>query len=254
MQKAIREKTVPKCLRETCGGLVKPEIVFFGEQLPAEFFANRMLPAEADLCIVMGTSLTVQPFASLPLFCREATPRVLINMDPVGDLGSRADDVLMLEDCDSGVRRLAEACGWLEELESLWAETAPKGKPEKEEAAKEKPKKSRDELLEEEVDKLTKQVEESLSLGKAQHEWLANHVDNKFARIQEQEETVEPTKPATTEPESEKQAPETETEKQVSETKTEKQAPETKAEATKENPDGEGLQHVFPWLSKKASL
>ncbi|KAF2244938.1 NAD-dependent deacetylase sirtuin-2 [Trematosphaeria pertusa] len=230
MQKAIREKTVPKCLRETCGGLVKPEIVFFGEQLPAEFFANRMLPAEADLCIVMGTSLTVQPFASLPLFCREATPRVLINMDPVGDLGSRADDVLMLEDCDSGVRRLAEACGWLEELESLWAETAPKGKPEKEEAAKEKPKKSRDELLEEEVDKLTKQVEESLSLGKAQHEWLANHVDNKFARIQEQEET------------------------QVSETKTEKQAPETKAEATKENPDGEGLQHVFPWLSKKASL
>ncbi|KAF2802147.1 NAD-dependent deacetylase sirtuin-2, partial [Mytilinidion resinicola] len=125
MREAIREKRVPRCVDAACNGLVKPEIVFFGEQLPREFFENRELPREADLCIVMGTSLSVQPFAGLPSLCREETPRVLINMEQVGGIGSRADDVLVLGDCDAGVRKLAEAAGWLEELEALWARTAP---------------------------------------------------------------------------------------------------------------------------------
>jgi hypothetical protein len=45
---------------------VKPDIVFFGESLPARFFslAEQDLPV-VDLMIVMGTSLVVQPFASL---------------------------------------------------------------------------------------------------------------------------------------------------------------------------------------------
>ena len=47
------------------GGLVKPDIVFFGEQLPPRFFRQLQtdLP-RCDLLIVMGTSLAVQPFAS----------------------------------------------------------------------------------------------------------------------------------------------------------------------------------------------
>ena len=49
-----------------CGGLVKPDIVFFGEALPERFWeaAEADMPA-ADLLLVMGTSLVVQPFASL---------------------------------------------------------------------------------------------------------------------------------------------------------------------------------------------
>jgi NAD-dependent SIR2 family protein deacetylase len=45
---------------------VKPDIVFFGESLPDRFWeaAESDIPA-ADLLIVMGTSLVVQPFASL---------------------------------------------------------------------------------------------------------------------------------------------------------------------------------------------
>jgi NAD-dependent histone deacetylase SIR2 len=75
MKEAIVKKDVPHCLTPECNGLVKPDIVFFGEQLPEAFFMNRMLPATADLCIIMGTSLSVQPFASLPEFVREGTPR-----------------------------------------------------------------------------------------------------------------------------------------------------------------------------------
>lgn len=161
----IEEKTIPKC--HTCEGLVKPEIVFFGEALPSAFFEARSLPAEADLAIVMGTSLTVQPFASLPSLTREYTPRVLINKERVGGIGSRADDVVVLDDCDTGVRKLAEACGWLEELEEMWAKTAPK---EGSEIAKPEPGRARtmDEKLEDEIDKLTKEIDGTLNLSR----WL----------------------------------------------------------------------------------
>lgn len=163
----IEAKTIPRCF--SCKGLVKPEIVFFGESLPADFFVNRSLPSQADLCIVMGTSLTVQPFASLPQMCYEGTPRVLINKEAVGGFGSRADDVLVLEDCDKGVCKLANACGWLEELVVMWEKTASKpaydlaesGEKDKAEVAKNK-----DQALEDEVDKLTKEVDETLNLSK----------------------------------------------------------------------------------------
>ena len=39
MKKAIDEKVIPKCPK--CEGLVKPDIVFFGEALPARFFTRR---------------------------------------------------------------------------------------------------------------------------------------------------------------------------------------------------------------------
>ncbi|KAJ4347196.1 Sir2 histone deacetylase Hst2 [Didymosphaeria variabile] len=232
MKKAIHEKSVPHCIREECDGLVKPEIVFFGEQLPADFFENRSLPGEADLCIVMGTSLSVQPFASLPMMCGDGTPRVLINGEQVGEMGSRADDVLLIQDCDTGVRKLAEACGWLDELEDLWEQTAPwarSGQPKPEQA--DEPKKSPDEQLQDEVDKLTKEIDQNLQLGQDQHTWLENHVDNKFARVQDNENGKGPTAPLTTG-------------KTV--------ASDTKAE--RREPSDGGLHHVFPWLSKKSSL
>jgi NAD-dependent histone deacetylase SIR2 len=116
------------------------------------------------LCIVMGSSLSVQPFASLPQLAQEGKPRILINREIVGGLGSRPDDVLMLGDCDTGVRKLAKACGWLEELEALWAATAPKEASELGQEAQ--PEKSQDEKLEDEINKLTAEVDETLNLFK----------------------------------------------------------------------------------------
>ncbi|KAI9673928.1 MAG: Sir2 histone deacetylase Hst2 [Caeruleum heppii] len=157
MKKAILAKEVPHCVSDECPGLVKPDIVFFGEQLPEAFHTNRTLPMAADLCIVMGTSLSVQPFASLPGFCKEGVPRVLVNSEQVGGLGSRADDVLILEDCDAGVAKLAAALGWKEELERLQQELNPQ-------PVAEESKKTKDELVEEEVEKLTRDVESALKL------------------------------------------------------------------------------------------
>ncbi|TKA61624.1 hypothetical protein B0A55_11341 [Friedmanniomyces simplex] len=178
IKRHIAAKEIPRC--HHCKGLVKPEIVFFGEQLPQAFFENRTLPMHSDLCIVMGTSLTVQPFASLPGATRERTPRVLINKERVGGLGNSADDVLLLGDCDDGVKRLAEACGWLEELEKLWAETAHLLRDEVQPARHETAK-SKDEALEDEIDKLTKEVDETLNLSKWHEEKVRSEIMTRSA-------------------------------------------------------------------------
>ncbi|KAM5431725.1 Sir2 histone deacetylase Hst2 [Microsporum ferrugineum] len=189
MAKAIASSDIPSCTE--CKGLVKPDIVFFGEALPENFFANRDVPAQADLCIVMGTSLSVQPFASLPSLCREETPRILVNLEQAGSLGSRADDVLILGDCDSGVRRLAEALGWLEELEKLWAETCP-GKDMQGHEQRKEPE-TQDERLHDEVDRLSAEVESALKASR-DHE---TRTKAQLEALQEKEENQKLEKPAT---------------------------------------------------------
>jgi NAD-dependent histone deacetylase SIR2 len=146
-------------------------------------------------------------------------------------MGSRADDVLLLQDCDTGVRKLAEACGWLEELEELWEQTAPwaragQPKPDK----PDDPQMTRDEQLQDEVDKLTEEIDKNLQLTQDQHAWLEGHVDNKFARVQDDEAGKGPTAPLTT-----------------------GQSLTSEPTADRSDPGG-GLHHVFPWLDKKSSL
>jgi NAD-dependent histone deacetylase SIR2 len=160
MKEAVMSGEVPHCGVPQCNGLVKPDIVFFGEQLPAAFFDNRDVPEEADLMLILGTSLTVQPFASLPSLARDEVPRVLFNLEKVGGLGSRPDDVCVLGDCDGGIRKLSEALGWTEELESLWKSVG--GKPGVKPPQPEP--KTRDEELEAEIEKLTGEVDHTLKL------------------------------------------------------------------------------------------
>lgn len=55
-------KDVPKC---TCGGIIKPNVVLYGERLPDIFDDAINLILQADLLIVAGTSLKVEPASSL---------------------------------------------------------------------------------------------------------------------------------------------------------------------------------------------
>ncbi|KAK5985746.1 NAD-dependent protein deacetylase [Trichostrongylus colubriformis] len=55
---------VPRC--DKCDGVVKPDITFFGENLPKRFFQCAITDfPRCDLLLIMGTSLVVQPFASM---------------------------------------------------------------------------------------------------------------------------------------------------------------------------------------------
>ncbi|THH11147.1 hypothetical protein EW145_g847 [Phellinidium pouzarii] len=119
----IEEQEIPVCEKPGCGGYVKPDIVFFGEDLPPAFSAGVRHLRKADLLIVMGTSLTVYPFASLTGLVPKECPRLLLNLEDVGDWGSRTSDVTCLMPCDRAVRELCKLLGWEDDLERLWAET-----------------------------------------------------------------------------------------------------------------------------------
>ncbi|MCJ1413688.1 Sir2 histone deacetylase Hst2 [Xylographa parallela] len=177
MRLTVEKAEVPYCITPQCNGLVKPDIVFFGEQLPEDFFRNHSLPSTADLCIVMGTSLSVQPFASLPGLAAEGVPRILINKELVGDLGSRADDVLIIGDCDEGVRRLASALGWLDELEALWTTTQPVPVKGKQEPINEK---TKDEIVADEVAKITDEIEKSLNISANHTAWVKQSLSKEY--------------------------------------------------------------------------
>ncbi len=58
----FNSKGIPKC---SCGGIIKPDFVLYGEQLPTSFVVAMDYINKADLLIVAGTSLTVEPAASL---------------------------------------------------------------------------------------------------------------------------------------------------------------------------------------------
>jgi hypothetical protein len=81
--------------------------------------ANSSLAAQADLLITMGTSLQVNPVASIPSFVEDNVPRLLFNRELVGDYetGDRNyRDVVELGSCDDTVREFAKMLGWEAEL------------------------------------------------------------------------------------------------------------------------------------------
>jgi len=62
---AVRKGEMPKCPK--CGQVLKPSITFFGENLPAEALKQATIESQkADLMLILGTSLTVYPAASMP--------------------------------------------------------------------------------------------------------------------------------------------------------------------------------------------
>lgn len=69
---------VPKC---TCGGIIKPDVVLYEEELNYDTLENSIVTIEkADLLIVAGTSLTVYPASGLINYFKGSN-LVLINRD-----------------------------------------------------------------------------------------------------------------------------------------------------------------------------
>lgn len=152
MRELCLQGQVAYCPRTACkeksgkkGSLVKPDIVFFGEGLPDRFFSSLRDLKKADLLIVLGTSLQVNPFASLVHQVSDHCPRVLINLERVGEIASYREggmhflmnevgfdfegwtlskgkgkehirDVFWQGNCDEGILELAEHLGWKDEL------------------------------------------------------------------------------------------------------------------------------------------
>ncbi|XP_071809246.1 NAD-dependent protein deacetylase sirtuin-3, mitochondrial-like [Asterias amurensis] len=119
----IMSDKIPRCKQRSCTGKVKPDIVFFGEDLPKRFFYYLKDFAQCDLVIVMGTSLEVQPFAGIINSARGYIPRLLINREAVGPFArprsSRFNDVTVTGDLVECVQRFARILGWKAALQEL---------------------------------------------------------------------------------------------------------------------------------------
>jgi NAD-dependent deacetylase len=62
---ATDEATLPRC--GACGGLLRPDVVWFGESLDPDVLARAFeAAARADVCLVVGTSSVVYPAAAVP--------------------------------------------------------------------------------------------------------------------------------------------------------------------------------------------
>jgi len=93
---------VPACAR--CGGILKPDVVFFGESVPPERVERAMLAlCGADAVLVVGSSLMLY---SGYRFAREGSrlgkPIVAVNLGR-----TRADELLSLKICESSSRALS---------------------------------------------------------------------------------------------------------------------------------------------------
>jgi NAD-dependent deacetylase len=84
---------VPACA--ACGGVIRPDVVWFGETLPeAEWEASASAAEEADVFFSIGTSAVVYPAASLPLMAkRHGAYLVEVNTEPT-PLTHSADEFL----------------------------------------------------------------------------------------------------------------------------------------------------------------
>jgi len=84
----------PRCAQ--CSGLIRPDVVWFGELLPVEEWNASVAAAErADIFFSIGTSAVVYPAASLPVSAKHAGAYVVeINIEPT-ELSHQMDEVLL---------------------------------------------------------------------------------------------------------------------------------------------------------------
>ncbi|EGG16687.1 ankyrin repeat-containing protein [Cavenderia fasciculata] len=89
---------IPYCQKSQCQqssepqSILRPDVIFFGESLPVRYHQQSIKDLrKCDLLIIIGTSLSVYPFASLVNDVQSHVPRILINKDAVGPFRGVSD-------------------------------------------------------------------------------------------------------------------------------------------------------------------
>jgi NAD-dependent deacetylase len=107
LRRFVDDGQMPLCL--DCGGVLKPNVVLFGEELPADALQEaQRLARRCDVMLVAGSSLEVWPVADLPRLARSAGARlVIVNREPtpLDDLA----EVVVRADVAEALPALAEA-------------------------------------------------------------------------------------------------------------------------------------------------
>jgi len=97
----------PVAVCSACGGVIKPDIVFFGEPVN-DYKQAEELVSECDLLLVLGSSLQVTPASFLPY--RTSATTVVVNRGPVM-LAPTARRFFVDDDLDAYFREVAKSLG-----------------------------------------------------------------------------------------------------------------------------------------------
>ena len=67
-----------------CGGILKPDFIFFGEPIPTEAFEKSLFFANtAELFIVIGTTGEIMPASQIPILAKQNGAKIIeINIEP----------------------------------------------------------------------------------------------------------------------------------------------------------------------------
>ena len=108
VNRLLESSDVPHCTR--CGGVIKPDIVFFGENVKYLDECQRLC-SRADLLFVLGSSLNVYPAALLPQMCKGSI--VIVNRGEVSTdyLPSSRVTLRVDADLDTFFREVEKALG-----------------------------------------------------------------------------------------------------------------------------------------------
>ncbi|KAF6215410.1 hypothetical protein GE061_010162 [Apolygus lucorum] len=134
LAKKMETNPVPLC--ESCGRLVRPDIVLFGENLCKDFELRSFIDfPQCDLLIILGTTLQVEPFASIMHNIPTNCPRLIISKYNLSEFKNSKyqrvlkydkdiDDTLgydafLLGDCDASVHDLVGMIGWEDDLQKV---------------------------------------------------------------------------------------------------------------------------------------
>lgn len=89
----LDDDIIPHCVH--CGSILKPDLMLFGEQLPAKIWLKAVEASRnCDLMIVAGSSLEVLPVAGLPMYALEKGAHLILINHSQTYLDVRADVVL----------------------------------------------------------------------------------------------------------------------------------------------------------------
>ncbi len=97
----------PRC---NCGGILRPDCVFFGEMIPQQALArSQQVSAQCDAMLVIGTSATVQPAATMPFIAKDNGAVIIeINREPT-PLTQPISDLALMGAAGSVMPRLVRA-------------------------------------------------------------------------------------------------------------------------------------------------